>query len=94
MHAQALVFEQHLDVGEPVNALAQHLVDGGLVEELLRRMSGGAAGQADSMNATPAASTNATGRLGSMSTCSRSASPTDCQMRMTSSSVEIARARP
>ena len=46
-----------------------------------------------SMNGTPLASTKFSGRSGSMSCCNRSAKPIDCQIRMTSSSVEIARAR-
>ena len=39
-HAQAFVFEKDLDVREAGHALAQHLIDRGLVEELLRRMPG------------------------------------------------------
>ena len=35
---QTFVFEQHLDVGKPGDALAEHVVDRGLVQELLRRM--------------------------------------------------------
>jgi len=34
------VFEKYLDVREAGHALAQHLIDRGLVEELLRRMPG------------------------------------------------------
>jgi hypothetical protein len=45
------------------------------------------------MNGTPSASTKFNGRSGSMSRCSRSANPTDCHTRITSSSVEMARAR-
>ena len=38
-HAQALVLEKNGDVGEAVDAFAQHRVDGGLIDELLRRMA-------------------------------------------------------
>ena len=37
--AQALVFEQDRHVGEPVHPGAQHLLQRGLVDELLRRVS-------------------------------------------------------
>ena len=39
-HAEAFVFQQDVDVGEALHALAQDVIDRRLVEELLRRMPG------------------------------------------------------
>ena len=88
------MLQQHLDVRKSLDTVAKHVIDRRLIHELLRRMPGPRSGDLQSMNGTPWASTKVSGRSGSMSRCSRSASPTDCQIRITSSSVEIARARP
>ena len=39
-HAEAFVLEQYLDVREAGDALAQHMIDRGLIQKLLRRMPG------------------------------------------------------
>jgi hypothetical protein len=43
-HPQAFVLQQQVDVGKSLHALAQHVIDRRLVEELLRRMPGAARG--------------------------------------------------
>ena len=40
MHAQAFVFQQHVDVGKSLDAVAQDMVDRRLIQKLLRWMPG------------------------------------------------------
>ena len=87
-HPQAFVLQQHLDIREPRDALAQHLVHRGLVQELLGRMPKPRALIIVSMNGRPPVSTNATGRSGQHVVLQSVGEPDDWQTRSTSSSVE------